>query len=240
VLSRETRWALILSAILCLALRQDTRAHGWWPVLIVAIPTFVVVKAMLYFLHAIDSKNPEVLRSAVLQSPFARALGMRLRDSRPAPVIEVPILDVGTARVRFLSTRTRGGTIMAAWMRLQLKSPALARAPWLHLQGANRFWLPTVAVGAKALPAPTPDGRWRYWQLPWRPAECTVEDATFRAALPATTRTLALTSRPGHLVIRADYDARHGGDATAVFENAVKLAIAWVKAVQQTTGSSQI
>ena len=236
MLRRETPWALLISVILALALREDLATHhSWWPVPIAAITTFFTVRAFLYSVHAGDSKDLSAVRSDIVHSPFACSLEVTLRKTLLAPVIDVPILDAGTAQVRFLSTRGRGGSTFATWMHLRLKSPALDRAQWVHLQGARRFWLPTTLVGAKALSTPTPDRHWRYWRLPWRPADPTVESPDFCAALPATQHILVLTSRPGHLLIRASFDRRR--DADVVFENAVRLAIAWVQAVQRTAAA---
>jgi hypothetical protein len=123
-----------------------------------------------------------------------------------------------------------------SYMRLRLRSEALGQAPWLHLEGGASFWLPAKVLGATVLTLHKPDRFWRYWRLPWRPADAIAESPEFCAALPATKRTLVLTSRPGRLLIRADYDK----DASAEFENAVNLAIAWVEAVQRTTDSGGI
>lgn len=234
MLSLETRWALVGCVILTVAFfGDDSRVHSWWSGAIMAIASFFGTRAVSIFVHAVNFKDLSAARSTIIQSPFARSLDATLRDTFVAPVIDVAITNGGMARARFFSSGMRGRT-WSTWMHLRLKSPALDRAPWLHLQGARRFWLPTVAVGAKALTTPTPDRHWRYWRLPWQSANPTVESADFCAVLPATHHNLVLTSRPGHLLIRAKFDCHH--DADVVFENAVRLAIAWVKAVQQTAG----
>ena len=205
-----------------------------WEGLIVMALFFPTMRAMFYLVAATGNDATKASRASVLQCQYARSLGATLRRTFPAPVIELTIPALGEARLRFFAGRA------GRWLRLQFKSPALERAPWLHLQGAKRFWLPTVAVGAKALPTPSPDRHWRYWQLPWRPADPIVESQGFCATLPATRQTLVLTSRPGHLLIRGDHDDDPDTDASVVCENMVRLAVAWVKAVQQTTGSPRV
>jgi len=147
------------------------------------------------------------------------------------PVIAVPILDAGDASIRFFAPSRWG--MGASYMRLRLRSDALRQAPWLHLEGGQSFWLTARMLGATALTLRKPTRSWRYWRWPWRAPDRTVEGPEFCAALPATKQALVLTSRPGHLLIRADYQR----EPSLEFERAVNLAIAWVKAVQQTAGA---
>jgi len=242
MLSPETRYLLLLlGGPLTFVLVADSRGSGgWWEIPVTLAVLFVPVWALLYFGFAVKNTALSNQLNRLLASRSARSLDVRLRKGLLAPTVDVPIPNVGMARVRYFTDPA------SAWMRLRLKSAALDRAPWLHLQGASRFWSPTALVGAKALPTPTPDRHWRYWRLPWRPAEPVVEDPHFRAALPATRQTLVLTSRPGHLLIRldcagdrldfaSDEEALDGvlfGPYVA-FENMVNLAIAWVEAVQR-------
>lgn len=246
MLSPETRYLLLLLGLsLTFVLIADDRGTGsWWEVPVTLAVLFPSVWALLYFGFAVKNTALSNELNRLLASRSARSLDVRLRKGFLAPTIDVPIPNVGMARVRFFTDPA------SAWMRLRLKTEALSRAPWLHLQGASRFWSPTALVGARALSTPTPDRHWRYWRLPWRPAEPVVEDPDFCAALPATQQTLVLTSRPGHLLIRldcagdrldfaSDEEALDGvlfGPYVA-FENMVNLAIAWVKAVQQTAGA---
>jgi hypothetical protein len=167
------------------------------------------------------------VRAGVLRSQCALSLDVTLRKSFPASVVDVPIPGVGVARVRFFADR------QSVWMRLRLKSRALGRAPWLRLQGASSFWLPTRAVGAKALTIENAVHKWRYWKLPRGDAYSTIENPDFRKALASTQRPLVFTTRPGRLQIRGDCDK--GG--SMLLRDAVRLAIAWVAALQQTPGA---
>ena len=219
MLSPETLLALggvLFTAFL--ALRDEPAA--WLQVLATSIVLVLAMRGFFYVAYGSEKSRLSSTRSGVLQSHYARSRGATLRATFLASVIEVPIPNVGVARVRFFASRA------SSWMRLRLKTPALDRAPWVRLQGARAFWLPTRAVGAKALAVSEPNHRWRYWRIPWRPADPIVEGPDFCAALPRTMTTLVLTSRPGHLLIRGE-----------IFEHAVDLAIAWVKAVQQTAGA---
>jgi len=218
-LSPETFLALVLViGPMFLVLKDDLAA---WPQLLVATIVFLAMaRGFFYVVYGSEKNRLSSTRSGVLQSHYARARGATLRKTFLASVIEVPIPNVGVARVRFFASRA------SSWMRLRLKTPALDRAPWVRLQGARAFWLPTRAVGAKALAVSEPNHRWRYWRLPWRPADPIVESPDFCAGLPRSMTPLVLTSWPGHVLIRGE-----------IFEHAVDLAIAWVKAVQQTAGA---
>jgi hypothetical protein len=224
--SEETWFALLMcTCMLVLPLVVDDRGTGsWLQIPVAAILMYPVLRAMLYFASAADTGSTKSARGSVLGSEYARSLDVTLRKAFPAPVIDAPILDVGVARVRFFSSRS------SVCLRLRLKSHRLDRAPWLHLEGADSFWLPPTVVGAKSLTLRKPCGSWRYWQPPWRQADLTIESPDFCASLPPTREELVLTSRPGHLLIRADCSS---SEASVEFENAVRLAIAWVTAVQQ-------
>jgi hypothetical protein len=223
--SEETGFALFMCAfMLVLPLVVDDPGTGsWLQIPITAIVMYPVLRSTLYFGSAADTGSTRSARASVLGSEYARSLDVTLRKAFPAPVIDAPILDVGVARVRFFSSRS------SVCLRLRLKSHLLDRAPWLHLEGAGSFWLPPTVVRAKVLTLRKSAGSWRYWRLPWRQADPTVESPDFCAALPPTREELVLTSRPGHLLIRADCS----GVPSVEFENAVRLAIAWIKAVRQ-------
>ena len=223
MLSQEAAGALFLCASVLVMMIVDTPA-AWWQSLIAMTVMFLVLRSWLYLASACPRRRSVSTRTSVLRSQFGQSLDVRLRNALPGPVIEVPILDLGVARVRFFDDS------YSTWMRLRFKCRALDRAPWLHLQGAPSFWLPTRIVGARALMTGSTQSNWRYWRLPWRPADSTVEGLDFCASLPSTERPLVLTSRPGHLVIRGE-KCRLGDNV--VFRNAVRLAIAWVEAVQR-------
>ena len=215
MLGPETLLALVFVLFLAfLPLRENPAA--WRQILVETIALLPMARGFFYVVYGSEKSRLSSTRSGVLQSHYARARGATLRKTFLASVIEVPIPNVGVARVRFFASRA------SSWMRLRLKTPALDRAPWVRLQGARAFWLPTRAVGAKALAVSEPNHRWRYWRLPWRPADPIVESLDFGTALPRSMTTLVLTSRPGHLLIRGE-----------VFEHAVNLAIAWIEAVQR-------
>ncbi len=246
MLSYETACALVLAGcVLSVPFFVDAGSGEWLQFLGLALGVFAWVRAFFYFAGAVKSTRLSSELDRVLLSRSAPALNATLRNTFLAPVIDVPIPDVGVARVRFFAD------VASVWMRLRLKSPTLDRAPWIHLEGNSNFLAPASVLGANALTPYDPDRHWRYWRLPWRPADCTVEDATFCAALPNTEHTLVLTSRPGQLLIRANCgsDPRTESEREAdiangsyygrnmEFENMVNLAIAWVKAVQQTAGA---
>jgi hypothetical protein len=219
LLSPETFLALgggLFTAFL--ALRDEPAA--WLQVLATSIVLVPAMRGFFYVVYGSEKSRLSSTRSGVMQSHYARSRGATLRKTFLASVIDVPIPNVGVARVRFFAGRT------SSWMRLRLESPALARAPWVCLQGAGLFLLPTRAVGAKALAVSERNHRWRYWRPPWRLADPIIESHDFGASLPRSLTALVLTSRPGHLLIRGE-----------VFEHIVDLAIAWVQAVRQTAGA---
>jgi hypothetical protein len=227
LIGHDTLLALAITGVLLVPIFGKAPEAWWEPPLFLAL-FLPCVRAMFYFLSACQNKALSSVRNGVLRSQYAKSLDVTLRKSFPAPVIDVPIPGVGVAHLRFFSSRS------SLWMRLQLKSHLLGRAPWLHLEGAPSFCLSAPAVGAKALTLENAKTRWRYWRLPWQQPNATVESANFCAALPPTEKTLVLTSRPGRLSIRAE-GCRHG--ASIALRNAVRLATAWVEAVQQTNGA---
>jgi hypothetical protein len=188
-----------------------------------------LVRTVFFLGSACEKKVIAEARNEVLASDFARSIRATLRRAFLAPVIEAPILDLGVARVRFHAER-----LSVTMLSLRFRSPALTYAPWLLLEGNSSFLLPAAVLGAKSIPTRRVGRHWRYWRLPRRPPVPAVESPDFCAALPAVQNALVLTSRPGRLLIRA----RCAGTATQEFEYAVRLAIAWVEAVQRTSGAS--
>jgi hypothetical protein len=71
--------------------------------------------------------------------------------------------------------------------------------------------------------------KWRYWKLPRGDAYSTLENPDFRKALASTQKPLVFAARPGRLQIRGNCDT--GG--SMLLRDAVRLATAWVKAVQE-------
>jgi len=190
-MSQETAWPLLFAAcVLSVPLLVGAGAGEWLQFLVLAFGAFIVGRAIFYFANAVASTTLSIEMDRVLMSPSAPALHVTLRRTFLAPVIDVPIPDGGVARVRFFADAWSG------WMRLRLKSPTLDRSPWVHLEGNSNFLVSASVVGAKALTPYDPDRHWRYWRLPWRPADAIVESSDFCAVLPATRQTLVLAARP--------------------------------------------
>jgi hypothetical protein len=204
-------------------------AEARWHILVACAALAPVMRTFFFLGSACESKVIAEARNEVLASDFARSSRATLCRAFPAPVIEAPILDLGMARVRFHAER-----LSVTRLCLRFRSPSLRYAPWLLLEGNSSFLVPAAVLGAKAVPTRGVGRDWRYWRLPRRPPVPAVESPNFCAALPAVQNALVLTSRPGRLLIRA----RCAGTATQEFEYAVRLAIAWVEAVQRTSGAS--
>jgi hypothetical protein len=167
---------------------------GLW-ILAVGLLVLPLVVLGEWLLSELGVCHPRGIARAFDHAKWMAAGRLVVRGRDFSPVVEVGLTECDTAAISFRADQPNFGR--AASLHFLVKSPALAHAPWLCLEGVEMFFImPAPLLLAHSLPS-WHGTRWRYWgSAALRPL---LENASLREALAMFDTPPVLFSRPGRV-----------------------------------------